>query len=238
MAGALYSTAGDLVRWDLALSGGKVLKPESYKIMTAPRRLSDGTISNYACGLAPGERNGALFLTHNGAVSGFFAFNLAVPSTGSALAVLINIDGGGPISGLNRLILPALFPASAPAKPAEAKSPAPPAAKPANVVPTIAGPGAAETAKALFLALQAGAVDRSRLGAEFSWWLTDEKIRGAAARLMPYGPPSSVAVTSANERGGMEVTNAELKFAGGASLRTLMYRTPDGLVQQFFVTKN
>ena len=37
-AGAIFSTGSDLVRWDLALMSGKVLKPESYKLMTSPRR--------------------------------------------------------------------------------------------------------------------------------------------------------------------------------------------------------
>jgi len=38
-AGGIYSTPGDLARWDLALIGGKVLKPESYALLTASRSL-------------------------------------------------------------------------------------------------------------------------------------------------------------------------------------------------------
>ncbi|MCK7477957.1 MAG: beta-lactamase family protein [Candidatus Moduliflexus flocculans] len=41
-AGALFSTPTDLAAWDLALVDGKVLKPESFKLMTSPRRLNDG----------------------------------------------------------------------------------------------------------------------------------------------------------------------------------------------------
>jgi D-alanyl-D-alanine carboxypeptidase len=238
MAGALYSTASDLVRWDLALIGGKVLKPESFKLMTTRRRLSDGTLSSYACGLGVGERNGVTVLNHNGAVSGFYAYNLAVPSTGSALAVLINDEAGGQVGKINRLIVPSLFPPALPVKPAPvAVKAAQPAAAEKSGVPAIAGPVAADAAKALFLALQAGAVDRTALGEEFSWFLTDEKIQGASARLKPYGVPTAVTVTSIGERGGMEVSTAELKFAAG-TLQTLMYRTPDGKVQQFFVNKD
>ena len=127
MAGALYSTASDLVRWDLGLHGGKVLKPESYKLMTTRRRLSDGTLSNYACGLGIGERNGVPVISHNGAVSGFYALNLAVPSTGSAVAVLINFEAGGQANKILRLIVPALFPPAlrrqpAPAAPSRAQA--------------------------------------------------------------------------------------------------------------------
>jgi hypothetical protein len=237
MAGALYSTASDLVRWDLALIGGKVLKPESFKLMTTRRRLSDGTLSGYACGLGVGERNGVLVLNHNGAVSGFYAYNLVVPSTGSALAVLINDEAGGQVGKINRLIAPFLFPSAPPVKPAPAAAQAArPAATEKSGAPAIAGPPAAEAAKALFLALQSGAVDRTALGGEFNWFLTDGKIKGASARLKPYGAPAAVTVTSIGERGGMEVSTSELKFAAGA-LQTLMYRTPDGKVQQFFVSK-
>ena len=89
----------------------------------------------------------------------------------------------------------------------------------------------------MFLALQSGAIDRAALGAEFNWFLTDGKIKGAAARLKPYGAPTAVTVTMTAERGGMEVSTSELKFASG-TLTTLMYRTPDGKVQQFFVSRN
>lgn len=44
-AGAMYSTPSDLAKWSLALHGGKVLKPDTYALMTAPRKLTSGKIS-------------------------------------------------------------------------------------------------------------------------------------------------------------------------------------------------
>ena len=41
-------------------------------------------------------------------------------------------------------------------------------------------------------------------------------------------------VDSVAERGGMEVARVTFAFASG-TLKGLMYRTPDGKVQQFFV---
>ena len=70
----------------------------------------------------------------------------------------------------------------------------------------------------------------------YSYYLTDEKVRGAAARLAPYGPPSSVEVDSLAERGGMEVARTRMMCAKG-ELRGVMYRTPDGKVQEFLVLK-
>jgi hypothetical protein len=46
-----------------------------------------------------------------------------------------------------------------------------------------------------------------------------------------------VDVLSSNERGGMEVTTTRLTFASG-ELRVLMYRKPDGMIEQFFVSGN
>src|SRR5438270_11503827 len=41
-AGALRSTAQDMARWNAALFGGKLLKPESLREMLAPGRLRNG----------------------------------------------------------------------------------------------------------------------------------------------------------------------------------------------------
>jgi CubicO group peptidase (beta-lactamase class C family) len=52
-AGALYSTVGDLFRWNEALFGGRVLKPESFQLMTTPVQLPAGVDGmRYGYGLA------------------------------------------------------------------------------------------------------------------------------------------------------------------------------------------
>jgi CubicO group peptidase (beta-lactamase class C family) len=233
-AGALYSTPSDLATWDLALMDGKVLKADSYRVMTAPRKLSDGSMSDYGCGLAIGRRGDQQVLGHNGAVAGFYAQNTMVPATRSAAVLLSNFDASAAVNATYARVLNALAPRppSPTAKPAgeAAKKPGP------SGVPAIAGPPATEAARLLFLALQKGQVDRARLGEEYSAFLTDAKIRGASTRLEPYGEPGKVALQSASERGGMEVTYTRLVFAKGI-LQGLMYRTPDGKVQQFFVLK-
>jgi D-alanyl-D-alanine carboxypeptidase len=57
-AGGLYSTPDDLVRWDIALIEGKILKPEFYKLMTTSRELPHGKTAGYGCGLSTHERGG------------------------------------------------------------------------------------------------------------------------------------------------------------------------------------
>ncbi len=229
-AGALYSTPTDLAKWDLALLDGKILTPESFKLMTNPRKLTDGTISNYGCGLAIGTRGGQPVLSHDGAVAGFYAQNTMFPATKSAVVLLSNFDAYEAVKPVYSRVLSALV---APTEPAVTTK----AAAAPESVPQIAGPSATEAARLLFLELQRGQVVRARLGEEYSAYLTDEKVRAASVRLMPFGAPVEVKLDSANERGGMEVARTTLVFAKG-TLKGLMYRTPDGKVQQFFVLKD
>ncbi len=238
-AGALFSTPADLAAWDLALIDGKVLKPESFKLMTSPRRLNDGTVSNYGCGLAMGERGGVRFLSHSGAVNGFNAQNIVVPSTRSAAILFSNLssfsDTNAVFAELTSLILPKPAAPAASVQPAAADKPKPPAPKAG--IPAIAGPAAAEQARAFFTALQAGRVDRRTLGREFDFFLKRDAVAPAAARMKAFGAPVNTVVESIGERGGMEVSTTRLEFAGGASLKVLMYRTPDGKIQQLFIQK-
>jgi D-alanyl-D-alanine carboxypeptidase len=237
-AGALFSTPADLAAWDLALIGGKVLKLESFKLMTSPRRLNDGGVSNYGCGLSVGERGGVMVLSHNGAVNGFYALNLVIPSTRSAVVLFSNLSTYSDVNAvwgpLAALILPNPGPQAAKPAPAAKDKPAPPA--PPKGVPAIAGLAAAEQAKAFVQALQAGQVDRSALGEEFDVFLKPAYVAPAAARLKPYGEPTAAAVESIGERGGMEVSTTRLEFKTGV-LKVLMYRTPDGKIQQLFIQK-
>lgn len=212
-AGGIFSTPTDLTKWNLALTGGKVLKPASYALMTAKRRLRDGRASDYGGGLQMRSQGGRELLVHTGAVSGFNAYNVTIPDTRSAITVFVNLEGGlGSIPGdLLGLLL---------------KVPA--------IIPDVSGPAAVEAAKSLLAEYQAGKVDRARLSEEFDLFLTDEKLTGAAGRLKRFGTPTKAELVSRNERGGMEVSVTRLTFESG-QLRTLMYRQPDGRVEQFFV---
>ncbi|UQA54596.1 serine hydrolase domain-containing protein [Polyangium aurulentum] len=231
-AAAMYSTASDLARWDLALVTGKVLKPASYALMTSPRKLADGKLSSYGCGLAVRTREGATVLSHDGAVAGFNALNMMIPGTRSAVVMISNLEASDALGALHQSVVDAVFPvASASDKPAAEKKPPP--APPG--LPRVAGPAAVDMARELFRRLQEGRIDRKHFSDEFNAFLTDERARGAAERLGRYGEPSGVELWRQWERGGMEVSRARFTF-GERALLTLMYRTPDGKVQQFFVS--
>ena len=214
-AGGIYSTPTDLARWNLALMNGQVLKPESYAVMTAPRKLTGGRISEYGCGLVVKTQSARQVLSHGGAVSGFNASSAMIPSTRSAVIMTCNLDGG--LGALPGQVFALLL-------------------KEPSLVPTVKASPAAETVKTIFAQIQRGKIDRRLFGEEFNLYLTDDKLAGASRRLKPYGTPRGVEVLSTHERGGMEVTTTRLTFAKG-ELRTLMYRMPDGKIEQFFVSK-
>lgn len=83
-AGAMYSTTGDLLKWQLALFGGKVLKPASLKIMTTPH------LQQYGLGVSMGDAGGRPLVTHNGAVEGFSSYMTQYPEDRLTVIVLAN----------------------------------------------------------------------------------------------------------------------------------------------------
>lgn len=96
-AGSLCSTAGDLVTWLTALHGGKVLSERSYKEMTSPARLNDGTELRYGMGLSLGTNpRGARVIGHGGGIPGFTSDARWYPDADLKVVVLIN--SAGPIS--------------------------------------------------------------------------------------------------------------------------------------------
>jgi D-alanyl-D-alanine carboxypeptidase len=70
-AGSLCSTVTDLVAWTRALSSGKVVSPESYRMMSTPGTLNDGRPHTYGFGLSVGALRGHRQVSHNGGINGF-----------------------------------------------------------------------------------------------------------------------------------------------------------------------
>jgi CubicO group peptidase (beta-lactamase class C family) len=212
-AGAIWSTPSDLLTWDLALIDGKVLSPDAYRVLTTPRRLVDGRSTRYGCGLGIGDGGDALVLRHSGAVSGFVAQNTVIPATRSAVVLLSNSDFAA-IDALNGAIVQRLTP---------------------HVdVPAIQGLPALAAARTFLMALQRGAVDRSTLGDDFNAFLTPDLLAAAKTSLGRLGAITDLHVVGTYERGGMEV--ADLRFKVGSVLaQGLMYRTPDGKIQELLM---
>jgi D-alanyl-D-alanine carboxypeptidase len=107
-AGAMRSTAADMLRWQDALFSGKVVKPESLALMIEPSKLKDGRLTSavsksfpsgpppleYGLGLAVGERDGRRIVGHGGAINGFNAALYTYPDEKTAIVLLVNTQGG------------------------------------------------------------------------------------------------------------------------------------------------
>lgn len=229
-AGGIWSTAGDLALWDLALMDGRILSERARAAMFEPRRLADGSSTQYGLGVGVTQTKGRTVIQHTGAVSGFAAYNAMVPDERAAVVILSNcedsMDGG--------LLLDRVAPPRDEKAAAKSAPSTPPNRR--RAAPAVAGPPALAAALDLFQQLQRGVVDRARLSRDFTAFLTDERAKAAAAALAPLGAPTAAEVTKLSERGGMEVARVTLRFAK-ATRRALMYRSPDGVVQEFFVSR-
>jgi CubicO group peptidase (beta-lactamase class C family) len=220
-AGGLWASAPDLARWDLALMEGRILKPSFYRLMTTPRSLTNGDNTGYGCGLNVRRIDGETVLAHGGAVSGFLSVNAMVPRTKSAVILLTNTEHI-PAGSLHGTILNLLI--------KDQKKQGTP------YVPKVNAPPPNEAALNFFHQMASGKVDRANLGEEFSLYLSDERLKAAAPRLKALGEPDKVEVLNVHERGGMEVASIELTFKT-TSLGGLLYRTPDGKIQQLLFRK-
>jgi D-alanyl-D-alanine carboxypeptidase len=113
-AGALRSTAEDMARWNAALFGGKILKPQSLKEMLAPGRLRNGAENQtaiawpggkafpppagfvpgfYAFGLSHHSEDGRRIIGHDGSIAGFDSVMQTYVDEGLTIIVLTNTDG-------------------------------------------------------------------------------------------------------------------------------------------------
>lgn len=96
-AGALYSTTGDLLRWERGLFGGKLLKPETVTKMTALVR------DEYALGVGVRTVNGHRQISHGGGIEGFNTQMQHYPAEKLTVITLANQNGPGADTLANKL---------------------------------------------------------------------------------------------------------------------------------------
>ena len=115
-AGALCSTAEDMITWLQALHGGKVLSPKSYAEMIVPSTLNDGTPLRYSMGLTVGEDSrGLRYIGHDGGGFGFSSQAWWYRDAQLAVVVLTNSEPDDTTvvtEGLAAAVLPVPRPAS------------------------------------------------------------------------------------------------------------------------------
>ena len=100
-AGALCSTVRDLVKWQRALMGGRVVNAQSYALMTTPDTLNNGRPLVYGFGLSAGKLGAHRQIGHNGGINGFTTASVYYPDDSVNVVVFSNADAGPDAPALN-----------------------------------------------------------------------------------------------------------------------------------------
>jgi CubicO group peptidase (beta-lactamase class C family) len=96
-AGGLYSTTEDLLRWEQALFGGKILSAASLRKMTTPAK------NDYAFGLSVDKNAGHKVIQHSGGIDGFNTKLAYYPDDKVTVVALSNLNGPGADSIVDKL---------------------------------------------------------------------------------------------------------------------------------------
>lgn len=94
-AAGIISNQKDLNIWDMKLHNGKILKPETYKLMTAYTITAQHNAFGkekigYGYGIRISDKTPVKYLGHTGGGSGFVTFKIYFPETGVDVIVLEN----------------------------------------------------------------------------------------------------------------------------------------------------
>ena len=93
-AGALYSTVGDLYRWNEAVFHGKVLTETSlaaaFKPVLTAANKSNNSDEGYGYGWAIGKLRGTPEIGHGGGLNGFVSYLLRLPEKNFTIVILAN----------------------------------------------------------------------------------------------------------------------------------------------------
>ena len=101
-AGAIYSTVGDLYKWERALYTNKLLKPESWKTVFTPYK------NKYGYGWGIDSLYGKLLTTHSGGIPGYSSNILRFPQD-EAVVIVFDNSSSGAVTAISKNIAAILF---------------------------------------------------------------------------------------------------------------------------------
>jgi CubicO group peptidase (beta-lactamase class C family) len=88
--GALVSSAGDLVRWQIALASGRAISTTSFEQMIGSSVKTERAESLYGLGVMIDHRDGQRVIGHGGSINGFNSMPSWLPDIGLRVAVISN----------------------------------------------------------------------------------------------------------------------------------------------------
>jgi CubicO group peptidase (beta-lactamase class C family) len=95
-AGALCMSVPDYLRWQSALTRGKIVSARSLALMTGPESLSTGKSTSYGMGLAPGKVGTHATVQHGGSINGFSTQQYWFPAESLSIVAFVNTNGADP----------------------------------------------------------------------------------------------------------------------------------------------
>lgn len=102
-AGGIVSTAADLITWQQALAGGRVVSPESYRQMITPTRLASGEEYPYGYGALLVGLHCQDGVRHDGGMPGYETVLLYCPQEDVAIVLMFNSNPADPTAIHNLL---------------------------------------------------------------------------------------------------------------------------------------
>ena len=94
--GGVMMNVVDFAKWDIAITGGRLLRPDSMKAMTTPVRLNDGRTVSHGLGWFMDQFNGHPFGAHWGTtVTGHSAVIRRYVNDRVTVIVMANLDDAG-----------------------------------------------------------------------------------------------------------------------------------------------
>jgi CubicO group peptidase (beta-lactamase class C family) len=115
-AGSVYTTVGDLYKWESAISTNKILKPESWKAVFTPYK------NKYGYGWGIDSLYGKLTTAHSGGIHGYSSFVIRFPENETTVIVFDNSSSNG-LGKMSKTIAAVLYnqPYEVPSAPKEIK---------------------------------------------------------------------------------------------------------------------
>lgn len=210
--GSLYLTALDMIKWDDALTNGKLLKKSSLDEMWSPIKLNDGKTHPYGFGWGVRAVNGHPVIEHGGAWQGFKSHIARFPENKLTVIVFANLmqtNQGKLANGVAAIIDPELIP------------------KP------IKDPDPAFTAKTkdILVAVLEGKAEMARFTPEVQKVITDQKDR-LAAFVKTLGTIQSFTLLDRSENAGEVNYRYGIEYTG-MSLFLAMTVDKEGKISRF-----
>ncbi len=93
-AGGYVTTVGDLAKFSIALMQGRLVRPETFRLMTTPTALDDGTKVPFGIGwpLELEEWHSDNWISHGGSTPGVSGMLALMPRHRFAVAILANVE--------------------------------------------------------------------------------------------------------------------------------------------------